>query len=236
MTTGRINQVAFLADKPQHGPTTASRAGAGDDPCTIVVRERQRVPVLGDRRRRSHANITFRIRDHEHVPVNHIIRTTTQRMSGARVRLFSSIPRPRGAEDGGKETRDIDTFAIGTQHRNPSVAQGVVSLRANDEKVGGRQFGARARSLPTHKTKIPLTCLPVRGRRGPRRTATRRATRHDEHAETSIGTPTPTTLGTILGSSLKTIKTVHASFEDFPSRNALHDTRPRSPTRSSTGN
>jgi hypothetical protein len=61
---------------------------------TDVFWEWQRVPFLGNGSASLRANIAYRIRDHEHMPMHHDIHAARQRMNGARDAL-SRPPRDR---------------------------------------------------------------------------------------------------------------------------------------------
>ena len=177
MTTGRINQVAFLSRRRRpHETPSGGQDGRGSRSRLGTNAQLGRSEAEAPRPR-----TTFRIRENGRRPHEpRRPRDESQGTPGSR-----SPPRvhpaPRGAQGGRGHRKAIEFPSRGKQHRIPYRAPARPERRSGKrlKRRGRRQFDARARSLPTHAIQSPLT-RPFRTLGGDpaKRTATprRRAT------------------------------------------------------------
>jgi len=157
MTTGRINQVAFLSDTMTrtipNADETRGRDGRGSRSYRARAARNGRSGGGGPQ-----AGIAFYIRKHERSRVGQFGGSPLDWNMSAATRL---APRPQGGTRRRGTSSHSNSTEVGTQHRNPASPQGTQALRLRVMGAGGRQFGAPARSLPTRTARLPLMRLCV---------------------------------------------------------------------------
>jgi len=134
MTTGRINQVAFLGDTTTRTTPDADETRGRDG--------------RGSRSYRARAARNGRSRGRRPPRRHRILHPKARAIARGPVRL-------RGT------TSHSNSIEVGTQHRNPASPQGTQGLGLRVMGEAGRQFGAPARSLPTWTARLPLMRLCV---------------------------------------------------------------------------
>ncbi|KAH0987803.1 hypothetical protein GBA52_014996 [Prunus armeniaca] len=117
MTTGRINQVAFLSDvgSVQDKRPCGSSARRGHDSRTCRAKT---LRIGRSEARRPHARSMLRIRDHKQKLVDLHNLTTSRGLIGTQALLRC----PPAAREGKEEERDNErhhSLTIGSQNRNP---------------------------------------------------------------------------------------------------------------------
>jgi len=157
MTTGRINQVAFLGDTTTHTTPDAdeTRCETGEE---VVFIEHEQLEMGGRRGGGPRAGITFGIRKHERSHVGQFGGSLLDWNTGAAARL---APRPQGGARLRGTASHSNSTEVGTQHRNPASPQGTQGLGLRVMGAASRQFGAPTRSLPTRTARLPLMRLCV---------------------------------------------------------------------------
>jgi len=173
MTTGRINQVAFLGDTTTHTTPDAdeTRGETGEE---VVFIEHEQLEMGGRRGGGPRAGITFGIRKHERSHVGQFGGSPLDWNTGAAARL---APRPRGGARLRGTASHSNSTEVGTQHRNPASPQGTQGLGLRVMGAASRQFGAPTRSLPTRTARLPLMRLCVHATTIPTRWCPHRWTR-----------------------------------------------------------
>ena len=157
MTTGRINQVAFLGDTTTRtipdADETRGRDGRGSR--SFRARAARNGRSRGRRPPRRHRILHLKARAIARGPV----RREAARLEHGR-RCWAR-PAPRGGARRRGTASHSNSTEVGTQHRNPASPQGTQGLGLRVMGAAGRQFGAPARSLPTRTARLPLMRLCV---------------------------------------------------------------------------
>ena len=157
MTTGRINQVAFLGDTTTRTTPDADETRGRDGRGSRSYRARVARTGRSQGQRPPHRHHIL------HLKARAIMRgqfggSPLDWNTGAAARLAT---RPRGGARLRGKTSHSNSTEVGTQHRNPGSPQGTQGLGLRVMGAAGRQFGAPARSLPTRTTRLPLMRLCV---------------------------------------------------------------------------
>ena len=150
MTTGRINQVAFLGDNTTRRPPSLKIPAAGP--------RRARKSILSSRSSSKRQSKGQRPQHRLHVlhPKARAIARGPVQQESAQLehgRAAGFAPRPRGGTRQRGTPSHLNSTEVGTQHRNPAAPQALQGLGLKVKGAAGRQFGAQARSLPTRTTR-----------------------------------------------------------------------------------
>ena len=176
MTTGRINQVAFLRRRRRPHEPLAARGPRGQD-------GRDRRPCPGTNAQLGLAEAEAPAPAHDVPHPRERATAPCAKAANARGRGVPGNTEPawcpprahrgRRAERG--QANDQIPFRRYATQDTDSTRKASTALAEGMKETGGRQFDARARSLPTHAVKIPLT-RPLRslGNDPTKRTTTRR--------------------------------------------------------------
>ena len=162
MTTGRINQVAFLRDAARRAaPDPPGEGASADAGADVVQANRCLGRTLGEIAPRVHRMDCIR----EHGASSHAIGTErAHRLPwNARTANGSSNNPTRGSSDGTGKHRARESRLTGIQHRNHRYVHptpGGVGMGMR--RIACSPFGARARSQPAQTIRSPLTRPRVR--------------------------------------------------------------------------